>query len=66
MTGAALFRTLHGQGGVLLLDEAERLKNTPDPATAEILSMLLAGYRRGGTATRLEPIGRQEIQDDLV
>ena len=57
MTGAALFRTLHGQGGVLLLDEAERLKNTDDPATAEILSMLLAGYKRGGTATRLEPIG---------
>lgn len=57
MTGAALFRTLHGQGGVLLLDEAERLKNTTDPATAEIVSMLLAGYKRGGTATRLEPLG---------
>jgi hypothetical protein len=57
MTGAALFRTLHSQGGVLLLDEAERLKNTTDPATAEIMSMLLAGYRRGGTATRLEPVG---------
>jgi hypothetical protein len=57
MTGAALFRTLHSQGGCLLLDEAERLKNTADPATAEILSMLLAGYKRGGTATRLEPLG---------
>ena len=57
MTGAALFRTLHTQGGVLLLDEAERLRNTQDPATAEILSMLLAGYKRGGTATRLEPVG---------
>ena len=57
MTGAALFRTLHSQGGVLLLDEAERLRNTQDPATAEILSMLLAGYKRGGTATRLEPVG---------
>ncbi|MCE5303087.1 MAG: hypothetical protein LLF97_08270 [Planctomycetaceae bacterium] len=57
MTGAALFRTLHSQGGVLLLDEAERLRNTTDPATAEILSMLLAGYKRGGTATRLEPLG---------
>ncbi|MCX7424414.1 MAG: hypothetical protein NTW96_02060 [Planctomycetia bacterium] len=57
MTGAALFRTLHSQGGCLLLDEAERLRNTQDPATAEILSMLLAGYRRGGTATRLEPMG---------
>lgn len=57
MTGAALFRTIHGQGGVLLLDEAERLKNVNDPATAEILSMLLAGYKRGGVATRLEPVG---------
>ncbi|MCE5268284.1 MAG: hypothetical protein LLG00_10410 [Planctomycetaceae bacterium] len=57
MTGAALFRTLHAQGGCLLLDEAERLRNTQDPATAEILSMLLAGYKKGGTATRLEPVG---------
>lgn len=57
MTGAALFRTLHSRGGCLLLDEAERLKNTADPATAEILSLLLAGYKKGGTATRLEPVG---------
>jgi len=57
MTGPALFRTLHGQGGCLLLDEAERLKNTQEPAVSEILSMLLAGYKRGGTATRLEPVG---------
>ncbi|HLA86230.1 MAG TPA: hypothetical protein VJL29_15690, partial [Thermoguttaceae bacterium] len=57
MTGPALFRTLHGQGGSLLLDEAERLKNTQEPATAEILSMLLAGYKHGGAATRLEPVG---------
>ena len=39
------------------MDEAERLRNTQDPATAEILSMLLAGYKKGGTATRLEPVG---------
>jgi len=57
LTGAALFRTLHSQGGVLLLDEAERLRNTQDPATGEILSMLLAGYKSGGAATRLEPVG---------
>lgn len=56
MTGAALFRTLHGNGGTLIYDEAERLKqNTPD--VGEINSMLLAGYKRGGRATRLEPIG---------
>ncbi|MDA1055007.1 MAG: hypothetical protein O3C40_31680 [Planctomycetota bacterium] len=57
LTAAALFRTLHNQGGTLLFDEAERLKQTSDPATGEINSMLLAGYKRGGQATRLEPIG---------
>ena len=57
MTAASLFRTLHAQGGTLLLDEAERLRNTRDPTTAEILSMLLAGHKRGGQATRLEPTG---------
>jgi hypothetical protein len=55
MTAPALFRTLHNQGGTLLLDEAERLRqSTPD--VGEILSMLLAGYKRGGQATRLEPL----------
>ncbi len=57
MTAAALFRTLHNYGGTLLLDEAERLKQTTMPDVGEILSMLLAGYKRGGQATRLEPIG---------
>lgn len=56
LTGPALFRTLHNQGGTLLFDEAERLRqHTPD--VDEIVSMLLAGYRRGGRATRLEPVG---------
>ena len=57
MSGPALFRTLHAQGGTLLLDEAERLKQTQAPEVQEILSMLLAGYKRGGQATRLEPVG---------
>ncbi|MCY2929853.1 MAG: hypothetical protein NTV86_10240 [Planctomycetota bacterium] len=56
LTAACLFRTLNNQGGVLLLDEAERLReSTPD--VGEILSMLLAGYKRGGKATRLEAVG---------
>lgn len=56
MTAPALFRTLHDRGGTLLLDEAERLRgSTPD--VQETMSILLAGYRRGGTATRLEAIG---------
>ena len=56
MTSAAMFRTLDSRGGTLLYDEAERLKqNTPD--VGEINSMLLAGYKQGGRATRLEPVG---------
>jgi hypothetical protein len=57
LTAAALFRTLHDRGGTLLLDEAERLRQVNDPATSDLLSMLLAGYKRGGQATRLEPVG---------
>jgi hypothetical protein len=57
MTGAALFRTLHNQGGTLLLDEAERLRQTQDAEVVALVSMLLAGYKRGGTATRLEAVG---------
>lgn len=53
MTGPALFRTLHNQGGTLLLDEAERLRES-SPDVGELRSMLLAGYKRGGRATRLE------------
>lgn len=57
LTGPALFRTLHDRGGCLLFDEAERLKQTQSPDVGELLSMLLAGYRRGGQATRLEAVG---------
>lgn len=57
VTAPALFRSLHMLGGTTLLDEAERLKDTRSPDVAELLSMLLAGYKRGGQATRLEPIG---------
>jgi hypothetical protein len=56
VTGASLFRTLHDRGGVVLFDEAERLKqSTPDQE--DIRGLLLAGYRRGGQASRLEPVG---------
>ena len=57
LTGAALFRTLHAQGGTLLFDEAERLRQTQAPDVGEVMSMLLAGYKRGGQAIRLEPVG---------
>ena len=61
MTGNAsapvIFRTRHTFGGTLLLDEAERMRDARSPDVVEILSILLAGYRRGGTAMRMEPSG---------
>lgn len=57
MTAASLFRTLHARGGVLLLDEAEQLRDTKSPEVGDLRTMLLAGYKRGGSATRLESVG---------
>ncbi len=57
MTAAALFRTLHERGGTLLFDEGDRLKQLRDPATVDLLGMLLVGYKRGGQATRMEKVG---------
>jgi len=56
MSAASMFRTLNDSGGCVLLDEAERLRsNSPDQA--ELLAMLLAGYRKEGRAVRLEAVG---------
>lgn len=61
MTGnasaATIFRSRHAFGGVLLLDEAERMRDTRSPDVAELLSILLSGYRRGGRASRCEAHG---------
>jgi hypothetical protein len=57
LTAASLFRNLDANGGTLLLDEAETLRWTKDSGTEDVMSMLLAGYKRGGKAIRLEPIG---------
>ncbi len=51
-----MFRTLHERGGTLLYDEAEGLREH-NSQIAEINSMLLAGYKHGGRATRLEAVG---------
>jgi hypothetical protein len=56
LSAPALFRTLHDRGGTLLLDEAERLTEGGDDV-AELRSILLAGYKRGGRASRLESAG---------
>lgn len=61
MTAAAMFRTLHTRGGVLLRDEAERLRDN-NPEIGEQCAMLLAGYKRGGVATRLEPMADGRFQ----
>jgi len=52
VTAPWLFRTLHGKGGTLLFDEAERLRDS-DPEARNINTILLAGYKRGQRATRL-------------
>ena len=57
VSNPALFRSLHAFGGVALLDEAERLRESRSPEVQELLSSLLAGYRRGGCATRCEAAG---------
>ena len=54
MTAPCMFRTLDAQGGTLLLDEAERLRDRT-PAASEIRSILLSGYKAGNPARRLEP-----------
>jgi hypothetical protein len=51
---AAIFRSLHAFGHTALLDEAERLR---DPEMQGVLANLLAGYKRGGCATRCEAAG---------
>ena len=56
MTAACLFRTLHAQGGVLLLDEAERLRDHA-PEAGELRSILLSGYKADSPARRLEKYG---------
>ena len=55
LTAPTLFRTLHAAGGTMLFDEAERLRQST-PEQQEIQSVFLCGYRRGGCATRLEPL----------
>ena len=50
ITASVLFRTLHDQGGTLLLDEAESLRD--HAASSELRTVLRAGYRAGGRVAR--------------
>ncbi len=54
MKGPTLFRTLHGRGSTLLLDEAERLRGD-SPDVEELRAMLLAGYKAGGVQPDQSP-----------
>ena len=51
-----LFRTLHDRGGTLLARRSRAIERGA-PEVAELRSILLAGYKRGGKATRLESVG---------
>ncbi|MCG8520945.1 MAG: hypothetical protein MI744_01925, partial [Pseudomonadales bacterium] len=53
ITPASMFRQLDEQGGTLLLDEAERMQER-SPEVSELRSILLAGYKKGGKASRCE------------
>ncbi len=66
MSAPALYRTLHARSGTLLLDEAERLRGN-SPEASEVLYMLLAGYKRGGKAIRMEKVADafQAVQFDV-
>lgn len=57
MSAPTLYRSLHDKGGTLILDEAEQLRRSADPGISDLNSVLLAGYRRGGQASRLEKVG---------
>lgn len=57
VSAASIFRTRHAYGGVMLLDEAERMGDSRSPDVAEIQSILLLAYRRDGRVLRMEPSG---------
>jgi hypothetical protein len=57
LTNSALFRHLDSYGGTALLDEAERFQNVHSPEVGELMSSLLAGYRRGKYVTKTETLG---------
>lgn len=56
LTAPLVFRTLHENGGTLVLDEAERLRDGA-PDAADLRSILLSGYKTGSPAMRLEKVG---------
>lgn len=60
MTAPVLFRTLEAKGGTILVDEAERLKSKA-PEAREILSILLAGYKKDQKAQRIEKAGDEFV-----
>lgn len=61
MSAPCMFRTLHEEGGTLLLDEAERLRSDA-PDVQELRSVLLAGHQKGGTVHRMESLSNRTFR----
>jgi hypothetical protein len=59
-TEATLFRGPSKNGGTVLLDEVEGLRNDRD-RFGSLLSILNSGFERGGSVTRLEQRGKKFI-----
>lgn len=62
-TTAQLFRGPSRNGGTLLLDEVEALKNADKEHYAGLLAVLNNGFEQGGSVSRLEPIGTGEFRE---
>jgi DNA primase catalytic core len=57
MTESVMFRSVEANRCTVMIDEAERLKNTDkDPSAANLALIANGGYKRGGGAERNEPV----------
>lgn len=52
LSSPSLFRSIESYGGVVLLDEAEQLRECRSSNAQELLPCLLAGYKKGGCVNR--------------
>lgn len=62
-TEAQIFRGPSRNGGTLLLDEVEALKNADKENFAGLLSVLNSGFERGGSVSRLEKSAAGSFQE---
>jgi hypothetical protein len=62
LTSPVLFRLLDAHGGVVLFDEAERLRDSRSPGVNDLLTSLHGGYQRNGQAHRCEKKGDEGFE----